>query len=365
MRAGGLDEPGFTQTGHPPWSFWHGIPPLQERLSVGGITTHVVVPLRSGYASLNLIDTVTRLTETSTTLAKHWALAHPRHWPTWMALALLWGVTQLPRPAGVAIANAMGSLYFLLSRRRRRITEVNLTLCFPDCAPDARRQLARAHLQAFAYGLIELGIAWWRPDRALPPHRITGLEHLRAALERGRGALLLNAHFTTIELTGRFLTQHHPYATLYRRNENQVIESVMAGKRKRRCSDALHRDDMRALLRALRRNIAVWYAPDQSYKGRLSLLVPFFGVPAATNSATAKIAKISGAPVLPFFGWRRPDGRYELEIRPPLEDFPSGDDHADTLRVNQLIEEAIRVAPEQYLWLHRRFKKRPGLADPY
>jgi KDO2-lipid IV(A) lauroyltransferase len=153
---------------------------------------------------------------------------------------------------------------------------------------------------------------------------------------------------------------------MYRRHENPVIEQAFSKNRQHRFITAIPRNDIRMMVRTLRQNHAVWYAPDQSFKGPNSALVPFFAVPAATNTGTSRLAKVAGSPVLLFVGYRLPGGQgYRLVIQPPLADFPTDDPPADAARINGLIEQAVRLAPEQYLWIHRRFKKRPGLADPY
>jgi KDO2-lipid IV(A) lauroyltransferase len=153
---------------------------------------------------------------------------------------------------------------------------------------------------------------------------------------------------------------------MYRRHENPVIEQAFSKNRQHRFTAAIPRDDIRLMVRTLRNNHAVWYAPDQSFRGTNSALVPFFGIPAATNTGTSRLAKVARAPVLLFVGYRLPGkAGYRLVIQPPLADFPTDDPPADAARINGLIEQAIRQAPEQYLWIHRRFKKREGLADPY
>jgi KDO2-lipid IV(A) lauroyltransferase len=153
---------------------------------------------------------------------------------------------------------------------------------------------------------------------------------------------------------------------MYRPHENPVIEEAFQRNREKRFSAAIPRGDMRQVIKTLKQNQAVWYAPDQSYSDPNSALVPFFDVPASTNLGTSRLAKVSGAPVLPFFGFRLPGSRgYRLVIHPPLDEFPGDDLAADAARINAIIEAAVREAPEQYFWVHRRFKNRPGLADPY
>lgn len=290
----------------------------------------------------------------------------PRYWGHWLAVGILWSASHLPLGLQHWLGNRLGDLFYLLGRRRRNIARINIDLCFPELDEAERARLVRAHFRAAGFGLFETTLSWWGSDRRLRKLvRTEGLEHLQGALARGKGALLLSAHFTTLELVGRLLILFQPFAAMYRPHENPVVEYLFARNRSRHCDRAIRRDDVKGLLRALKDNLPVWYAQDQSKGGKNSVIVPFFGEPAATQTSTHRIARASGAPVLPFFGMREPDGRYRLTIHPPLEDFPTDDPVADTARVNAVIEDAVRSAPEQYFWAHRRFRKRKGLADPY
>jgi Kdo2-lipid IVA lauroyltransferase/acyltransferase len=296
-------------------------------------------------------------------------LWHPRYWPTWLGVAVLWAATHLPWRWQIRLGEALGDLAYHLARDRRHVAQVNLDLCFPDLDPAARRQVVREHFRAMGAALFETPFGWWASDRRLQPlAHIEGLEHLKAALDRGKGVLLLSAHFTTLEITGRLLVPHQPFAAMYRPHQHPVVEYCFRRNRERHCLRAIRRDKVKDVVRSLRENLVVWYAPDQAYKGRNSAIVPFFGIPAATNIATARLAKVSGAPVVPFFGYRLPDGTgYRLVIGEPLEGFPVDDPEADARRINEVIEQAVVAAPAQYFWTHRRFKyKRSwGIPDPY
>ncbi|MDB6165911.1 MAG: lipid biosynthesis lauroyl (or palmitoleoyl) acyltransferase, partial [Lacunisphaera sp.] len=158
----------------------------------------------------------------------------------------------------------------------------------------------------------------------------------------------------------------HPMGGLYRDPNNPVIAHLMRGQRARHLSPAVHFDDLRGLVRGLRGNAAIWYAPDQGKRTKSSEILPFFGVPAITNTATSKIAEMTGCAVVPFFAQREADHSYTLTILPALENYPTADAAADAIRINQLIEQHIRLAPEQYFWVHKRFKARgPGYPEVY
>jgi KDO2-lipid IV(A) lauroyltransferase len=153
-----------------------------------------------------------------------------------------------------------------------------------------------------------------------------------------------------------------PLNVMYRPTSNEVMGRFLAANRALRTRRAIRRDDVRTLVTALKGNEPVWYAPDQSYRNKGAQMVPFFGIPCATNTATSRLAKMTGAAVLPYFPERLANGRYRMVILPPLDGFPSDDAVADATRFHQLIEDHIRKAPAQYLWIHRRFK---GLSEDY
>ncbi len=290
----------------------------------------------------------------------------PQYWPAWAGLGMFWLVDKLPWAEKRLIARALGWLAFHVIPIRRRVALTNLRLCFPEKSAKEIRALARAHYDALALGLFEVCAGWWAKAGGLPAHRIVGLEHLHRALARGRGALLLTAHFTTLEICGRFMAESIPVGCLYRDPNNPVVAHLMRGQRERHMSVAVHFDDLRGLVRALRGNHPVWYAPDQGKRTKSSEILSFFGVPAITNTATGKIAEMTGAAVVPYFAKREADHSYTLTLLPALEGFPTSDAAADAIRINRLIEEHVRLAPEQYFWVHRRFKARgPGYPEVY
>ncbi|WP_255349504.1 LpxL/LpxP family Kdo(2)-lipid IV(A) lauroyl/palmitoleoyl acyltransferase [Thioalkalivibrio sp. ALM2T] len=290
----------------------------------------------------------------------------PATWPMWAVIGLARLVIQLPIRWQQALGRGIGRLFYRYGRKRRAIARTNLELCFPSQPPERREQWLREHFEAAGMGVLEIAMAWWGRDAQLKGHyTIHGLEHLDKALEQGKGALLVSAHFTTLELCGRLLALHREFAAMYRPSERPLINYLFKVNRNHHTAGVIARDDVKGLLRTLRENMPVWYAPDQATSGRQTELVPFFGEPANTQTATHRIARVSGAPVLPFFGYRREDGHYVVTIHPPVEGFPTEDAHADTLRINHIIEEAVMDAPGQYFWTHKRFKKRAGLPDPY
>ncbi|HVT35579.1 MAG TPA: hypothetical protein VHE37_08345, partial [Nevskiaceae bacterium] len=253
-------------------------------------------------------------------------------------------------------------------RRRRHVVDVNLRLCFPQLTADERARLTSAHFAALGRGLFESGLAWFASDRRLAPHgRVEGLEHFHGATRNGRGALLLTGHFTTLEIGARYLCiAGVPFHAMYRPINNAVIDFCMHRWRQRRSGlPALPKDDLKKLVRALRGGASIWYGPDQTLELRGALKVPFFGVPVLTVTATSRLAELGRAAVVPYMP-RREGAKYIVQFQPALEPFPTGDDLADTTRVNHAIEAGVLAAREQYFWVHRRFKPfRPGDVDVY
>ncbi|MBX6421410.1 MAG: hypothetical protein IRZ06_10475 [Nevskia sp.] len=292
----------------------------------------------------------------------------PRWWPAWLGLGLLRLLALLPVPLLRVLGAGLGELFHALVPSRRRIVRINLRLCFPELGEAARRRLARAHFRALGMGFAELLLAWFASDRRL--RRIadySGLEHLRAAAASGQGVLLLTGHFTTMELGCRLVgLAGFPFHGMYRRADNPFAEYWMVRLREARLGlPMVPKEDLKAIVRLLRAGGLVWYGPDQTLEAGSSAYVEFFGQPALTLTATSRLAQMGRARVLPYFP-QRVGGRYRVVFRPALENFPGGDEVADARRVNALLEDAIRAVPEQYFWVHRRFKDGPpGRRDPY
>lgn len=285
----------------------------------------------------------------------------PRYWLLWSAFALIRLATLMPYRLQRCIGFTLGRLIQLVARRRRTITRVNIQQCFPDVSARERGRLERRHFESLGLGLIELGMLWWASSSRLRKlATIEGLENLKDARAAGNGVILLTAHFTTLEIGGALLTLFAPTCAMYRPNRNPLLDWAIRAGRERHADYCIPRDDARGLLRSLKQGNTVWYAPDQGYRGKNGVTVPFFGIPAPTNPATARIARVSGAPVVPFFV-ERLDGAqgYLIRLLPALKNFPTGNDEADTARVNAVLEQGIRQRPEQYLWSHDRFKRVP------
>ncbi len=298
------------------------------------------------------------------TLKHQWHLLAPRYWPTWLGIGCLRMVEPLPYAWQLRIGRAIGRIVRRLPLSYVRISRRNIELCLPELSAAAREDLLGRHFESLGIGLCETAVTWWSDnERVRSLAQVEGLDHLERALARGRGAILIGGHFTTIEIGTRILGTIVPMNVLYRPTKNEVLSKVLEDQFTRYAQRAIQYDDIRTLVRALKGNGAVWYAPDQSYRNKGAAMVPFFGIPAATTTATSRLARMTGAAVLTYFPERLPGLRgYRVVIGPQLEGFPGDDPVADAARFGALLEAEIRRRPEQYLWMHRRFK---GLSADY
>jgi KDO2-lipid IV(A) lauroyltransferase len=274
----------------------------------------------------------------------------------------MWLIHFLPLGAQAAIGNALGAALFWLIPERRRVTRINLAKCFPDMDPAARERLARAHFRAFTRSFIEHGLLWWAPrGRIERLVRLEGLEHLRALGDTP--AILFVPHFVGLDAGGTRLACAVDAVAMFARQKDPLFTRLLRHGRTRFGNQRLvsRQEGVRAAIQAMRRERRpLFYLPDLDHGPRNAVFVPFFGVPAATVPGLSRIAKLVGAKVLPCVARMLPGGAgYLLRMEPPWEDFPTGDVEADTRRMNAYIEKVALEMPEQYLWMHKRFKTRP------
>ncbi|WP_346796109.1 LpxL/LpxP family Kdo(2)-lipid IV(A) lauroyl/palmitoleoyl acyltransferase [Halomonas sp. Bachu 37] len=289
------------------------------------------------------------------------SFSHPRYWPTWLGIGGMYLAAWLPWRLKMMAGTVIGWLAWRLAKRRRHITRTNIDLCFPEKTPLERQRLVKRTFIANGIGLVETATGWCRDAESLR-HRVAykGAEHLMQAQAQGKGVLVIGIHFSTLDLGGALHSLFFDADVVYRPHDNPLFERFMTRARRRHFGEAIDRHDLRRMVRRIKQGNIVWYSPDQDFGRQASVFAPFFGHSAATIRLTAKIARMTGAPVIPLMFHRNPDDRsYTIEALPPLENYPSDDEVADATRVNDFIEQAIRQHPEQYLWLHRRFKTRP------
>ncbi|MFW0766587.1 Kdo(2)-lipid IV(A) acyltransferase [Trabulsiella odontotermitis] len=297
------------------------------------------------------------------------ALLHPRYWLTWLGIGTLWLMVQLPYPVIYRVGTSMGRFSMRLMKRRARIAYRNLELCFPDMSEAERHRRVVKNFESVGMGLMETGMAWfWSDSRIARWTTVTGFEPLRELEAQKKGILLIGVHFLTLEMGARMFGLNWPGIGVYRPNDNPVLDLLQTWGRLRSNKDMLDRKDLKGMVRALKNGDVVWYAPDHDYGPRSSVFVPFFAVEqAATTTGTWMLAKMSKACVVPFVPRRRADGKgYELIMLPPECSPPLDDAETTAAWMNRVVEQCILMAPEQYMWLHRRFKTRPeGVPSRY
>lgn len=291
-------------------------------------------------------------------------LLAPRYWPTWLGLGVLRLAESLPYAFLLGTGRVIGRVARRLPLHYVRVARRNIEICLPELDARQRETLLDKHFESLGIGLCESAMCWWSSDeRVLGLSHVEGMEHLEQALAAGRGAVLLTAHFTTLEIGARILNSRVPINILYRPLKNELLASVSARHFERQARKAILKDDVRGMVRALKRNEIVWYAPDQSYRKKGAMMIPFFGREAATNVFTSRLAQMTGAAVLYFSTERLADGSgYRAVIHPAFVPDPQGCAVAETLRYHACIEKQVREMPEQYWWIHRRFK---GLAEDF
>jgi Kdo2-lipid IVA lauroyltransferase/acyltransferase len=291
----------------------------------------------------------------------------PRYWPIWLFAFWLRFTATLPWRAALEIHKALGRVAGALSGRSRRVVRRNLELCFPELgSAEIRRIMAENSANVGAF-FAELAFAWYgSPERLARLFRFEGLEHLKAALAKGKGVLLYAGHFTPIEICAPIIKAQVPlYAFMFKPRRNPLMNALQNRGRGGYAHVSVTNDDVREMLALLARNAVVWYSPDQA-RVDSGELVPFFSHPAMTSTAPTRLARLSGATIVPLFFRRLPDDSgYVLRFHAPLPDLPSRDAIADTTRLTAMLESFIRECPEQYFWTHRKFKDRPGSPDAY
>ena len=228
---------------------------------------------------------------------------HPKFWPTWIGIGFMRLGAMLPFSMQLFIGRRLGDLMYLLSASRRTVARINVDLSFPELDSAERKRLVRESFQSAGISLMESGLAWWGSDERLRTlQRLEGSEHLDEALAEGKGAFLIGGHYTTLEMSGRLMSFYYDQIQpIYKPARNALFEGVMAQSRSRLYDDLLNNRDMRTIVRSLKQNKIIWYAPDQDFGRAQTVFAPFMGTQAASLTMTSRLAKLSGAAVLPFY----------------------------------------------------------------
>ncbi|HGJ5875275.1 MAG TPA: Kdo(2)-lipid IV(A) acyltransferase [Arsenophonus sp.] len=294
---------------------------------------------------------------------------HPRYWLTWLGIGVLYLLVLLPYPVIYWLGTRLGRLAKHLLKKRLQITKHNLELCFPDMSANQRQQIINKNFESVGMGLFETGMAWFWSDRRIQRwFTIKGQENIQKIQQTGQGIIVVGIHFLTLELGARIFGILNPGIGVYRPNDNPVMDWLQTWGRLRSNKFMIDRKDIRGMIHHLKQGEILWYAPDHDYGPRKSVFVPFFAVKhTATTIGTYILAKLANPAMIPFTPKRLAKANgYELLIQPAITHFPQQDEISTATFMNKLIEKEIMQAPEQYMWLHRRFKTRPeGMPSLY
>lgn len=282
---------------------------------------------------------------------------------TRLGVFLLWLLHPLPLPLLARLGNILGALLYLFARERRHIAHTNLRLCFPEYSQTQINTLAKRNFRAFGRSFLERSILWWSSaTRIQKLISIDGLEHLQHAQQNGQPIILLAPHFVALDVGWSWLTQQMNLVSMYSNQKNPYINKKLRNRRLRFGHSQLYsrQQGLRPIIKAMKQGTPFYYLPDQDQGVKDGMFSPFFGIPTATLTAVPRLAKITGAQIIPFTSRMKTDGSgYQLRFYPAWQHYPSGDLSADTRRMNAFIEQSIDAMPEQYFWLHKRFKTRP------
>ena len=298
---------------------------------------------------------------------------HPKNWLIVLGLLCTRIIVLLPFRIIVTIGQAMGLLLYRISSSRLQVARKNIELCFPALSATEQSNLVKQHFISLGMGFFEVGMARWKSNQSLKKIiEIKGIEHLIRAVKKNRGVILMSAHFTMLEISALIgrneIVQEDlpPMVGMFRLGKNSIINQFFRNTRLRSTESLVTKFEVKDLIRALKDKKLVWYASDQSFTGKNAISVNFFKHPAMTNPGIIRIAKITGSPVLPYFPSRLANGKgYVLEVLPEIESFPSEDTNNDMKKIHAMLEQHILQNPEQYYWIHRRFKTVADDKNPY
>ncbi|PHI29274.1 Kdo(2)-lipid IV(A) acyltransferase [Budvicia aquatica] len=289
-------------------------------------------------------------------------LLHPRYWLVWFGIGILYLLVLLPYPWFNRLGRWLGRLAMRVMTRRKKITRRNIELCFPDMTEEQHEQWMIKNFEGTGQAIFETGMAWFWPDWRIKKWcKIQGVENLMLGIEEKRGVLVIGIHFLTLELGARIIGTVRPGVGVYRPHDNKLMDWLQTWGRLRSNKYMIDRGDVKGMIRCLKQGELVWYAPDHDYGPRNSVFAPFFAVEkAATTIGTTILVRAANPLLIPFIPMRNDDDSgYTLVVQPPLEGFPIDNEVNAAIFMNQVIEQQILLAPNQYMWLHRRFKTRP------
>lgn len=288
----------------------------------------------------------------------------PKYWLTWLSIVVLYTISWLPYRMQVYIGKGIGILLKRLASERYRIAERNLLLCFPDYSESQRRAILETNIEHAGMAILEAGMGWWWPTwRVQSIAEFEGYELIEDILAKGKGVLAYAIHNMNLELACRVAGLKNPSVAFYRKHNNSLMEYMQYHGRNRSNKYMVHKRDAKGLIAALNDGEVCFYLPDQDYGRKKCEFTPFFAVPeVATTTGSLLFAKQANCESVFLVPLKTATG-YKIKVLPGLDNFPSGDDKEDVTRINKMVEKMVLMAPEQYLWMHKRFKTRPSEQD--
>jgi len=291
---------------------------------------------------------------------------HPRYWATWLGIGLMFLISLLPYQGKMWLGTQLGLIMYKLGGIRLQITRTNINACFPELNTDEREELIRQSFIANMKGLVETTIAWWGNHQPiLDKLEVHGLEHLKEAEARGKGVILVGGHFSIMDLAGPMVNSVFKFSYMYRPNDNPLFDAVIERHRLRYRHEKFSKHELKDMIAFVKQGNTVWYGYDQDFGARRSVFAPFFGIQTATLKTTMSITRETGATILMISQLREKDGIYSIRFSPILENIAADDDIVAATRLNKQLEDFIKIHPEQYLWMHRRFRSRPEGEAPF
>ncbi len=288
------------------------------------------------------------------------SLLHPKYFLTWFGFFVLWSLAKLPMSVQFFLGRLLGGLLSRLFKSRIKVIKKNLSWCFPKAPEIELEKITKQHAINLGIAIFEFANCLYLSDKKLNKQvRISGLENLKKPLNNKTPVILLLGHFTTMLLVGRMLNQVIPIADVYFQPKNKLADWNVRRIFQKHGATMVDNQDMRAMLKVLKQGLPLWYAPDQDFGGKGSVFAPFFNISTATTTATARLAKISKAVVVPL-SYKRVAKTYQLNLSPALENYPSNDELEDATNTNKILESQTNEAVSQYFWAHKRFKTRPN-----
>ena len=289
----------------------------------------------------------------------------PKYWLTWLSVFILYSVSWFPYSVQKSIGKLLGKSLKTIAKKRYNVAKRNLELSFPDFSQERRQTILDANLDNAGMAVLETGMGWWWPTwRVTQKAEFEGYEHIEAILAKGKGVLAYAIHNMNLEFACRMAGLKYPSVVFYRKHNNRLMEYISYHGRKRSNKYMVNKRNVKGLISALDDGELCMYLPDQDYGRTKCEFTPFFAVPeVATTTGSLLFAKQANCETV-FLVSVRTDNGYKIIVQPGLDNFPSDDDNYDVTRINQMIEKMIMLAPEQYLWMHKRFKTRPNTDDP-